>query len=37
MSELGNLLITISDKPSKMMSRTNNLEKNLYKFVKIFE
>ena len=37
MSELGHLLIAISNKLSKMISRTNKLERNVYKFVKIYE
>ena len=37
MSDLGHLLIAISNKLSKMISRTNKLERNVYKFVKIYE
>ena len=37
MSDLGQLLISISNKLSKMISRTNKLERNDYKFAKYLE
>ena len=37
MSDLGQLLIIISNKLSKMISRTNKLERNVYKLAKFFE
>ena len=37
MSDLGHLLINISNKLSKIISRTNKLERNVYKFAKYLE
>ena len=34
MSDLGQLLISISDKLSKLISRTNKLERNIYKIAR---
>ena len=37
MSDLGQILISISDKLSKLISRVNKLERNVYKIAKSFE
>ena len=37
MSDLGHILIIIFNKLSKMISRTNKLERNVYKLAKFFE
>ena len=36
MSDLGQILISISNKLSKLISRTNKLERNIYKIAKFY-